>query len=199
MISRLLFLMVLLSLAACTTVPVQAPEPERSGSWEEHVDALTALTHWQVQGRAAIRTGDQAGTVALNWRQRDESYRVELRAPWGAGNIVLDSAPRGVTLRTSKGVQEFATEPRELLWRHTGFDLPVEALRYWLLGLPEPSRQAELEVDERGLLTELHQHGWRIRYLDYGQFDGVALPTRLYVTGEVAEVRVAVQEWSLAE
>jgi outer membrane lipoprotein LolB len=190
-------LILLLSLAGCATVPVQAPEPGTVGSLEQHAAALAELTAWQMNGRAAISTSDQAGTVTMNWRQEGESYSVELRAPWGAGTVLLDGDPQGVMLRTSKGVQEFASAPRELLWRHTGFDLPIEALQYWLLGLPEPDSAAEFEVDERGLLTELRQHGWRIRYLNYGEFDGLALPIRLYLTGEAGGVRVAVQGWSL--
>lgn len=192
-----LVLILLLSLAGCATVPVQAPEPGTVGSLEQHAAALAELAAWQMNGRAAISTSDQAGTVAMSWRQEGESYSVELRAPWGAGTVLLDGGPQGVMLRTSKGVQEFASAPRELLWRHTGFDLPIEALQCWLLGLPEPGGAAEFDVDERGLLTGLRQHGWRIRYLNYGEFDGLALPTRLYLTGEAGEVRVAVQGWSL--
>lgn len=192
-------IVLLVSLAGCATAPVQAPEPERVGSFEQHAAALSTLRAWEANGRAAISTPGQAGTVALNWRQQGEDYRIELRAPWGAGTVLLDGGPRGVMLRTSQGIQEFASAPGELLWRHTGFDLPIEALRYWLLGLPQPDQPAKFDVDDRGLLAELRQHGWRVRYLNYGEFDGFALPARLYLSGEEVEVRVAVQGWSLSE
>lgn len=197
MMQRLLFFCFLLLLASCATVPVQAPEPTGAGSLEQHAHALAELSAWRVSGRAAISTSNQAGTVTMFWRQQQEDYNVELRAPWGAGTVMVDGGPGGAMLRTSTGVQEYAAAPRELLRRHSGFDLPLEALRYWLLGLPEPAVAAQPIVDERGLLTELRQHGWRIRYLNYGEFEGLALPTRLFLTGEGIEVRIVVQEWKV--
>lgn len=188
----------LLGLSGCATVPVEAPTPTGAGTLAQHTEALAALEAWRMRGRAAVSTPEQAGTVALDWRQQGMSYDVELRAPWGAGTVKVDGGPDGVMLRTSRGVQEFASEPRELLRRHTALDLPLEALRYWLLGLPEPDEPADPDVDSRGLLSELRQHGWRIRYLDYGEFKSFALPTRLYLTGEGIEVRIAVQEWAVA-
>jgi outer membrane lipoprotein LolB len=187
----------LAALAGCATAPVEAPSPTGAGSLEQHAAALAELDSWRMSGRAAISTPEQAGTVSMVWHQRGEAYAVELRAPWGVGTLRLDGDPRGVMLRTSTGVQEFASEPRELLRRHAGFDLPVEALRYWLIGLPEPGAPAESVVDERGLLSELRQYGWRVRYLRYGEFQNVALPTKLYANGEGIDVRIVVQDWAL--
>ena len=195
--ARQTLLLLLLALAGCATVPVQAPEPGKVGTLEQHAQALTALESWSMSGRAAVSTPNEAGTVSMQWRQRGEEYAVELRAPWGAGTVRVDGSPDGVLLRTSAGVQEYASAPRELLYRHSGLDLPLEALRYWLLGLPVPNAAATPTVDERGLLSELRQYGWRIRYLNYGEFESLALPTRLYLSGEGIEVRIAVQEWTL--
>lgn len=192
-----LFLLLLLGLAGCATVPVEAPAPQGEGTPAQHAEALAALRSWRMSGRAAVSTARDAGTVSMSWQQQGERYGVELRAPWGAGTVQVDGGPQGVLLRTSQGVQEFASEPRELLEYYTGLDLPLEALRYWLLGLPVPQAPAQPEVDSRGLLTELRQHGWRIRYLRYGEFQDLALPTRLDLSGEGIEVRIAVQDWIL--
>jgi len=192
-----LILLLLLTLTGCATVPVQAPEPGKVGTPEQHAQALAALESWRMSGRAAVSTPTEAGTVSMLWRQKNEDYTVELRAPWGAGTVRVDGNPDGVLLRTSAGVQEYASAPRELLRRHSGLDLPLEALRYWLLGLPVPDVAAKPSTDARGLLSELRQYGWRIRYLNYGEFENLALPTRLYLSGEGIEVRIAVQEWTL--
>ena len=197
MIKRCALLGLFLLLASCATVPVQTLEPEGPGSLERHARALAELTAWQVRGRAAISMPGQAGTVSMVWHQRGEHYNIELRAPWGAGTVKVDGGPSGVLLRTSAGVHEYAAAPRELLRLHRGLDLPLEALRYWLLGLPVPAVAAQPTLDSRGLLSELRQHGWRIRYLNYGEFAGLALPTRLFLTGEDIEVRIVVQEWML--
>lgn len=192
-------LLLLFFLAGCQVAPVKAPEPTGEGSLGEHAAAVRALAGWELAGRAAINTAREAGTVSLSWRQRDEHYVVSLRAPWGAGSVRVEGDPSGVMLTAGGGVQEFASEPRELLARYTGLDLPLESLRYWLLGLPDPAASARPEVDGRGLLSSLRQHGWRIEYLRYGDFNGLALPTRLFLRAEheEVEVRVVVQRWEL--
>lgn len=184
-------------LAGCGLTPVKAPQPAGAGTREAHAQALADLERWNLTGRAAVATASEAGTLSVSWRQAGERYSVELRAPLGAGTVQVQGGPAGVELRTSEGVQEFAGEPGELLARHTGLDLPLEALRYWLLGLPQPGVEARTEVDQRGLLTELGQQGWEVRYLRYGEFSGLALPTKLFMTGDGLEVRIAVQSWQV--
>src|SRR5690606_20239530 len=110
-----LFLLLLLGLAGCATVPVEAPAPQGEGTPAQHAEALAALRSWRMSGRAAVSTARDAGTVSMSWQQQGERYGVELRAPWGAGTVQVDGGPQGVLLRTSQGVQEFASEPRELL------------------------------------------------------------------------------------
>jgi outer membrane lipoprotein LolB len=194
----LLMLTAVALLAGCQVAPVKAPAPQGPGTLADHVAAVRQLTGWSVSGRAAISTPEQAGTVSIDWRQDDERYAIELRAPLGAGIVRLEGSDAGVMLRTSQGVQEFASEPRELLRRHTAFDLPVEALRYWLLGIPQPDVPEEPAVDERGLLTTLRQQGWLIQYLRYGEFDGIALPTKLFMRGDGIEARIVVQQWTVS-
>ena len=196
---RLATLLFVLLLAGCQVAPVRAPAPEGAGSLSEHIAAVQTLQTWGLGGRAAINTLTESGTVSLDWQQDGERYLVNLRAPWGAGSVRIQGSDIGVMLTTSQGVQELAREPRELLVRHTGLDLPLESLRYWLLGIPDPGEPSEPSVDERGLLTELRQLGWHIDYQRYGDFDGLALPTKLFMRGQDIEVRVVVQRWTLTE
>jgi outer membrane lipoprotein LolB len=185
----------LLIVSGCTVTPtVRPPVPT---DYQEHATVLSTLDEWALKGRAAITTASDSGTVALDWRQSGERYALELRAPWGAGTVQLNGGRLGVLLRSSKGQEEFAGDPGELLYRYTGYRLPLQALRYWLLGMPAPDTPADHQVDERGLVTQLLQHGWRVRYLAYGDYQGVALPTKMFLEGDDIEVRVAVQEWDI--
>ena len=190
-------LVLLLLVAGCAVRPVRAPEPVGAGTLAQHVAAVERLRDWALAGRAAINTASDSGTVSVDWRQRGEQYELQLRAPWGAGTVELAGDAERVRLRTSEGIEDSASQPRELLRRHTGLDLPVQALRYWLRGVPEPGSPAQSQVDERGLLSELRQNGWHIQYRRYADIEGLALPTTVFMRGDGLELRVVVQRWEL--
>lgn len=167
--------------------------------YDQRAAELRALSQWEVSGRAAIRTAEDSGTVSMDWRQLGERYRVELRAPWGAGTVRVDGGPGAVMLRTGEGEEVFAEEPGALLAYYTGYDLPLASLRYWLLGVPDPEGEAELELDANGWPTRLIQHGWEIVYRRYGVYDGRTLPRTLFMNDGEVEVRVAIHAWSVSE
>lgn len=192
---RILPLLAVLLLSACATVPPSAPVAE--SDYDARTAELLALTAWSLSGRAAIRTAEESGTVSLDWRQLGERYRVDLRAPWGAGTVRVDGGPGAVMLRTGDGIEDYADSPAELLAYYTGYELPLESLRYWLLGVPDPAAEATVTLHDRGLVSELRQHGWRVQYRRYGDYAGHALPSVVFLSGEGIEVRIAVQRWDL--
>lgn len=69
-----------LVLSACATLPEPVDDPK--ARYQEAVERLRAQTDWDASGRAALRTADDAGSLSLEWRQRGETYQVDLRAPW---------------------------------------------------------------------------------------------------------------------
>ena len=188
-------LLALLLLSACATVP-PAPEPVRE--FAAHAKRVEALAGWALRGRAALTTPQDSGTLAVDWRQVGEAYRIELRAPLGAGSVRLSGDQAGVLLQTSDGEEAFARTPGGLLQAYTGYQLPVEALRYWLLGVPVPDYAADQRFGDEGLLDELEQLGWQIDYRGYGQYGELALPTKIFLRNEDGiDVRVVVQRWEL--
>ena len=48
-----------------------------------------------------------------------------------------------------------------------GFELPLENLRYWLLGIPDPSAAFELTRNAQDRAQHLSQAGWSIDYDQY--------------------------------
>lgn len=165
--------------------------------YDQRAVELRALSEWEMSGRAAIRTRADSGTVSMNWRQVGERYRVELRAPWGAGTVRIDGGPGAVRLLTDEGEEIFAEEPGDLLAYYTGYDLPLESLRYWLLGVPDPAAEVVIERDANGWPARLVQHGWEIVYRRYGLYDGQLLPRTLFMNNGEVDVRVAIHGWDV--
>lgn len=180
-------------ISSCATLQPDAGQRD----YDQRAAELRALSEWRMSGRAAIRTRTDSGTVSMNWRQVGERYRVELRAPWGAGTVRIDGGPGAVRLLTDEGEEIFAEEPGELLAYYTGYDLPLESLRYWLLGVPDPAAEVMIERDANGWPARFVQHGWEIVYRRYGIYDGQLLPRTLFMNNGEVDVRVAIHGWDV--
>lgn len=178
------------------------PEPgrdAREAAFEARQERLTAVTHWRASGRAGITTDAESLSFGLDWRQAGEAFRLELRAPMGAGSLRLQGDGGGVVLEASDGTRARAGDAGALLERYTGLDLPVEVLPWWLRGLPAPGLELEaLELDGEGRVERLQQAGWTVRFEDYDARGGpVALPVRFSAEGPSARLRAYIRSWEL--
>ena len=81
--------------------------------------------------------------------------------------------------------------------RNTGWDLPIQALPYWLKGLPAPEIEVQtMELDPaRDLLQKLQQDEWQVLYQDYQDFHGYTLPTRLRIQRGDTAVKIILRDW----
>jgi outer membrane lipoprotein LolB len=188
---RRVLLMVLCSavLAACaTTRPRPAPA---AADWERRVGDLQKLAAWQLDGRAAVAVGTQGWQAALNWRQRGGSAEVHLSGPLGVGAMVLKRTPDGISLNGQPPSDAVLAQLQDRL----GFDLPLDHLRFWLLGVPDPSAAFEVTRNDQDRAMRLAQDDWSIDYDRYMPVDGDLLPARLVLSREGVRVRIAVDRW----
>ena len=138
----------------------------------------------------AVQAGDEGFTAALRWAQTDERSTLELQGPLGAGAVRFEHSPQQAPIETAAA--------RQALESQLGFALPVESLRYWLLGVPDPTLAAEESVLETsGRLGALLQGGWRIDYPRYAMVAGsrVELPETLEIRRESVRLRVRIAHW----
>ena len=191
-----LVLALLLVVAGCTTAPTREPAAEPERAWRAHRAALADLDQWRLTGRIAIRTEGEGWHATLDWRQDQRRYDIRLFGPLGQGTVRLQGSPGEVTLHTEEG-RTTAADPEWLLYRNLGWRVPVEALRYWVLGLPAPGSARERELDRYGRLARLEQADWQIEFRDYERRDGVELPSRIFVSNHRAQVRLVVGQWRL--
>jgi outer membrane lipoprotein LolB len=190
---RRLLLMVLCSmgLAACVTTR-RAPVPAATlAGWEQRVGDLQGLNAWQLDGRAAVAVGTQGWQASLNWQQSGKSAEVHLSGPFGVGALVLKRTPEGLSLNGAPPSDAVMAQLQERL----GVELPLDHLRFWLLGVPDPSVAFELKRNDQDRALQLTQDDWSVDYDRYMPVDGDLLPARLVLSREGVRVRIAVDHW----
>jgi outer membrane lipoprotein LolB len=187
----------ILVLAGCAARP-PVHEPAAEAQWLAHRSALEALGGWQVQGRVAVRAGEEGWNAHFDWEQRGEQYRIRLRGPFGQGGVELRGNAHGVWLRQAERGEVFARDPETLLERETGWRLPVSGLRSWLLGMPVAGVDADYQWDAEGTLLQMDQNGWHIDYRRYQPSGSLLLPTRLRLERDVLQVRFVIDAWQLS-
>lgn len=180
-----------LVLAGCATWHDRAVLPTSlSGDWEVRRGELQALARFDLQGRLAVASGEEGFTAALRWSQRAERARLEVDGPLGVGGLrveLVQGRLRDEALRAE-------------LEQRLGFVLPVESLRYWMLGVPDPARSA---VEQRAAATPtleaLRQEGWTVLFTRYAPVAGsdYELPQRIEASREAVRVRLLIERWGL--
>jgi outer membrane lipoprotein LolB len=179
------------ALAGCATVrhaphPFGAPAP-----WDERLTQLERAEVWQLDGRAAAALGQQGWQASLTWRQNGSSSDLHLAGPLGVGATEIRLTPAGLSLNGAPPSVTVMAELEEKL----GFNLPLDTLRFWLLGIPDPSIPFDLTRNEQDRALRLSQGGWTIDYDQYMPSNGDVLPKRLVLTRSTARLRIAVDHW----
>lgn len=185
-------------LVACSQVAVLDEQPAMS--WPQRQLMLQQLDHWVVSGRVAITTSEDGWNATLYWKQFPEKYEIKVIAPFGGGTVMLQGNRSGVMLYADDAPPEFAVNATRLLARRLGWHLPVDSLRYWMLGLPDPSIQLQesmIRLDRNNRLSNLSQSGWKVQFLRYQQVNGYELPDKIFLENDELSVRVVVQKWDL--
>ena len=160
--------------------------------------ALLALDNWIVDGRIAMRFDNRGFTGALNWQQRDDLINARFHGPLGAGAFTLTGSAEAIVVETGSGEVYDFSDPENMMREQFGWTVPVAAMRYWLLGVPDPGLPAIEEVGEDGHLASLQQRGWRIAYDRYTEVGPWEMPRKIVLERDNVTIRLAVHGWNLA-
>ena len=195
--------------AGCATTPSLPPVENPAATWQARQSALAPIVAWKIQGRLSIRTAKEGGQASLLWVRDGAQQRLDLTGPLGRGHLRLTQNNDGAELRDADQKIWRADNAEQLLYRTTGWWVPLDGLNYWVLGLPMPHAPATEELDDQGRLKTLIQSGWEIRFIEYAHYGSLELPQRFFVKRKIAateekidpdnsiEVRLIIERWTL--
>ena len=183
-----------LALAGCAATRDAVDLPPIAG-WGDRTAVLGQVRDWKFKGRIAVRTGDDGFNAKFDWQQRGAAFDARVSGPLGIGTLRIEGDGRSLLLTARDGVAtELEDAEFELRWRY-GWTIPVESLRYWALGIPDPGSPAVTELDDEGRLAHLEQSGWTVRISRYGEGGGQPMPRSLTATNADTRVRMVIDRW----
>lgn len=184
---------VALLISGCAT-PRSALLPDID-SWDTRTRVLGNLEDWEFSGRIAVKTAAEGFNGKLRWAQNDDEFSATVSGPLSIGKVRIEGNERTVIM-TDKNGQRTELEDAELELRYRyGWTIPVESLRYWALGIPDPSAPAETRLNAAGQLESLAQRDWSVSFSRYADGGGQPMPKLLSAENADTRVRLVIDHW----
>jgi outer membrane lipoprotein LolB len=164
---------------------------------QQREQALAGADHWSLSGRLGVSDGQNGGSGSLEWQQDGDRYAFELRAPITGKSFRLTGGPDGALLEGLEGGPLRGPDAESLMRKALGWEVPLDDLKAWVLGLRADSGPAELRFGTDRLPSLLLQDGWTVDYRRWDQSRQPALPTQIFATRPPYKVRLSIESWQL--
>lgn len=187
-------MILLAALAGCATTR-DAVDLQPIDSWQGRKEVLGQVDAWEFKGRIAVKAGDDGFNARFNWAQDGDAFQATVSGPLGIGTVRIEGDGDSVTLTDKDGAESRLDDVEtELLWRY-GWTIPVESLRYWALGIPDPGVPGVTELDDQNRLLRLEQSGWGVEISRYAEGGGQQMPRVLTAKNHDTRVRMVIDRW----
>ena len=188
--------MALAVLAGCRTAPPAViVGPGADAPWPEQRAGLERLDRYGLEGRVAVAASGQGFSANLRYAQKPRAASLSLDGPLGIGGLRVEMESEDIHIATSRGENIEGAEARAELERRLGFALPLQELRWWLLGIPAPGDVAINADPASGEIRDFIQNGWRVSINSRAPGLGFAMPQRLTAEREGARLKLLVERW----
>jgi outer membrane lipoprotein LolB len=192
------WLAVALVLVGCQSVPkAVAPvaSPEQIAAWPARRAQLQARSQFTAQGRIGVVAGADGFNGRLRWIQDGTRSTVSLDGPLGVGGVRIVDDAGAVTLTNPAGEALDSQAAHDELVRRVGFEPPLDSLRYWIQGVPDPASPSTEMLGGQGSLDSLAQSDWTVTFSGYAQTPDGALPRKLTVERGNVRVKLIIDSW----
>lgn len=174
-------------LSACSTVSVQ-PEANYSKQVREH---LYKLDSWSFDGRLAITGRNDSWSASINWSHDPRQEEIKLSGPLGQGATVIELTDDFVSIDRGNGKVQTSDQPEDFVSQQLGVFVPIQSLRYWVIGLPEPT-QSFLETTDG-----FTQAGWLVSYKETQSVVGQSMPRKISVVNPDVKLKLIIDQWAI--
>jgi outer membrane lipoprotein LolB len=162
-------------------------------------EKMILLSHWELTGKIAIMTPNERKSAYVNWQQANQV--VDFRLTNLIGVSALNLTYDGETARLEADGKAYQDQsPESLVFRTTGYILPLDNLPQWIKG--SVNAQDQVILNEQGLPYIIKPicatcTGWEITYSQYRYVQGAWLPFLVDVNNTLKQTRLKfkVNQW----
>ena len=191
-----------LMLVSCATVKPQLVEKEQlitePAGWVAEQHKRQQIRNWEIRGRLGVQTETNGGSLDIIWKQSDEDFSIRLIAPLGAGSYLIQGDSHVAEIRFPDGRKEIISSIDDAFSSALEVNLPANAVKDWLRGLPAKSLSIEsVSWNDQGLLDKIKQSGWNVEMKKYTG-NKILLPHILYLSRDdnvELDVRLVLRQW----
>lgn len=180
--------LVALLLPACATSPEKQPEGQYDLSAREH---LYKVANWSFEGRMALTGKKDSWSANIVWKHSPESDQIKLSGPLGQGATLIELSGNHVVVNRGGGDVQQSDNPEVFVSQQLGLFVPIQALRYWVVGLPQP------DVKNIPLENGFSQMQWLVQYLQMQAVKADAMPRKMSVGNDQVKLKLFIDEWIL--
>lgn len=158
--------------------------------------ALTELNHWQLEARVAIQTPEDNVTASLDWQKNNHEFDFLMSGAFGVTLAHLVQEKQQASLDIPDHDTMFHDDAQVLLQQALGWDFPIDALSYWVKGLPSGTPGEYIIKDEFGRIAAIELGYWRINITKYRKFQGIDLPKMIKAQHPNMSLKVVAKKWA---
>jgi outer membrane lipoprotein LolB len=188
-------------LTACAPVPVRKPgDAAAVAAQAAREQQLAGVRRWTIEGHLGVSNGHDGGSGSLLWTQDGDRYAFTLRGPSLSGVDVRLSGDRdGALLEGVKGGPLHGADAEALMRKALGWEVPLDELRAWVLGLRAAGAPAQLSFNDQRLPALLQQDGWTVDYRAWDLTHQPPLPQKVFASKPPYKVKLSIDSFRLGE
>ncbi len=182
-----LFVVLVFFLSACSVAPERL-----SGDYQlASMQYLQQQKKWSFEGRLALTNEKDSISASVAWFHDENVDEIELVGPLAQGRLKIHVGPEQVVVDDGENRNVFEGDADTVITEQLGVDMPVRALRYWVLGVNDPE-QAMVEQ-----VGGFYQAGWLVRYREMQTVGAGLLPKKVTVEKDKTRIKLIVDQWDL--
>lgn len=156
------------------------------------MQSLQQQKSWRFEGRLSVVDERESISASINWRHGPDGEQIELAGPLAQGRVQVWVSSSEVVIDDGDKRQVYPGKAGQVIAEQLGIDMPVDAMRYWVLGVNDPAQSYVEQQD--GFV----QDGWSILYKEMQVVSRQWLPKKISAVKNKTRIKLIVDQWELS-
>ena len=156
---------------------------------------LSDLNHWMLKARVAIKTPEENVSATLDWEKKADDFDFHIYGMFGATYAHLTQEGRKAVLKVPDDQVFYHQDAEQLIYQSLGWDFPIDALSYWIKGVPSYKAGEILTRDEQENLSKVEFGDWQVTFSRYQNYSGYKMPKMIKAKHPQMSLKVVVKDW----